>query len=134
MATEDSPILKAGAARSVFLILRFFPVNLPGALVLSSHGLRHESIWHGLPGMGARIGFPGWQIDIPAEDIATARVQRWPSRLPLLLSLNFLAFVPIVRRYFEANLTVEARSRTYHFGVRDPEEWVRALRGMVEGA
>ncbi len=115
---NDEPLLMASPTNRVYLALGVFPFNPPGTLKLTASELRCEP---------APVAVPGAKLEIPLEHVVEARVERWPGLLRLLLPLNVFLLIPFIRRSFAANLTVQTQSRTYHFAVGNPEEWVRAL-------
>ena len=126
MTTPDEPILRVTAGSRVTLWLRFFPLPSAGALILTPSRLRLESVDSPALKREAR------EMDIPTESIADARIETWPSILRVALALTWLTLWPALRRGFQANLTIEAQSGTYHLRVRDPEGWVQALRDLGE--
>ena len=118
-AETTGPILMASSARRVILVLGILPFNPPGSLALSATRLRYEP---------NSLTFFGREIDVPLADILSAQIQRWPSRILLAITLfPWWILFPAVRRSFAADLAIQTDSKTYHFAVRDPEEWVRAL-------
>src|SRR3990172_4175235 len=120
MVTENpAPILMTGPARQVILILGIFPFNPPGALTLSTTRLRYEP---------NSLTFFGREANFPLPDIRSARIQRWPNRALLAVTLfPWWILFPGVRKSFAADLAIATGSKTYHFAVANPEEWVQAI-------
>jgi len=101
------------------LVLGIFPINPPGTLVLTSNRLR----WQPNSLTGSR------SFDISRNDITHSRIERWPSRLLLWLTLNVFYLLPAVRRSFDAKLAIRTSEHFYHFQVDEPDDWVGLFAG-----
>jgi len=123
--TNEPTIVKLDAASRVVRIWGLLIAPVFGYLVLTPGVLRFEPSWFDSP--------PGWKhasrdVDIPLESIVTVTTRRWPSTLRLLPQLLWFALWPGWLRTYQANLAIETRTGTHRFRVREPDDWVQALR------
>ena len=100
----------------------------PGALLLTDRRLVFESPW--APGERAMTWIGHKDCSLPIQSVSNPRPSsRFPAFYHVALWLWFL-----IRRQFRANFAVTSDGKDYHFRVRDPEGWIRAVESARQAA